>query len=1274
MNNFRSDLQKRRLHGEFGAMPSTLNGDRATSRHVNRALALSLGFGASLMFSTSAFAQCAAGATSVSCASDTATTDTAGSRLFEFDTSSDVVVTIGSGVELSGHGLAVRNIDGGVTASNQGAVTVDAGNIPSVGTDLPLEAESAALTLIGNGATLTGGGSVSNLGAGSGVYLGANGDGDILVNVTGDISAVTGHGLLAEVDTADGGSIDITTAGNVSTSSTGSAGLEAKSQSLNGNVTIVANGAIEAVTEAVGAAIQNASATGDVNITTNNLVTSEGVGIYAANAGSGDIIVEANDDVNANFYGVLADHNGSGNVTLNLLGDINSELGDGVHVEAADISGNIDVRAAAVTATGNGGTAIFVDSASEAGNISITTIGDLAGGENGVYAVLTNGNSTGNISIATEGSVSGEWGIFADTDGSGTISIDANDAITAMDGNSITAFSEGGAITITANGALVGTNGVVAENFGTGGVSVITNADINALPAGSAIVAVSGGGTVSVASAGAVSGGRGIAAESAGGDVTVSAAAVSASDGYAVYAMQSSADGVGNINVTLSDDISGVEGVRAENMGAGTNTINQTAGSSITTSNGHGILSTTTTGTATITVGDQITAGGAGMAGVRAASVLGAIDVNVQAAGNISADTGVDVSSISAPVTVTNAGTIMGTTAGVAGSSGLTGPLTVMNMGTISSANHAIDLSSNLGAMTINNASGAAISSTNTAIDLSASGNGSATITNAGTITGTALGLRTAMNGGTVIFNNNGIYNGRMTASGTNVAGSFFNNNAAGVANFTTGSSNFAGNLNNAGVINMGAGGGLFITGTANNTNRINMAGGNFFNTNGNFTNTGIFNAQNGSTKDTIAVGGNYIGGGQLWADFSDEPALTDVMNIAGTATGSTRVVMTKAGETHLLPGGFLPVVTVAGGSPSANAFVGDVFVDNGLIFERFAQNPNDANEFGILQEINPESLTLSSINLIAEAASVMLDEPMKPYITSRTDVADGLSQMGVWTRLGGGHADQSITTSVAGGDLALTSVDAVRTNYFTAQIGLDFAAVNVGGNWDLHFGVMGGWYSGRSHLAGGSSIKVETPFAGVYALASNGAFTLEGSARREWRNYKVVMPTLLGAGPQNVDGKSWAFAAHASYRLGGEIGLFATPFVGYQYADSDIDDIDIGGGAFYTSQGDKTKIGRAGVRVGYRFGDPSSATVEPFGGVSYLRNWSQKSDSAYGWDAPDTVFNTRAHTWKDVVRYTAGLDIRAKHSRVTGFVAANFDDDKQRDSTSVHAGLRINF
>lgn len=43
---------------------------------------------------------------------------------------------------------------------------------------------------------------------------------------------------------------------------------------------------------------------------------------------------------------------------------------------------------------------------------------------------------------------------------------------------------------------------------------------------------------------------------------------------------------------------------------------------------------------------------------------------------------------------------------------------------------------------------------------------------------------------------------------------------------------------------------------------------------------------------------------------------------------------------------------------------------------------------------------------------------------------------------------------------------------------------------------------------------------------------------------------------------------------------------------------------------------------------------------------------------------------WKDLVRYTVGVDVRVKHSRVISFVAANSDDNKQRDSASQPARL----
>ncbi len=685
-----------------------------------------------------------------------------------------------------------------------------------------------------------------------------------------------------------------------------------------------------------------------------------------------------------------------------------------------------------------------------------------------------------------------------------------------------------------------------------------------------------------------------------------------------------SPDATGDIVLATKGDVTAATGIYAAHSGTGNVDITQAADTAITASNGHGIWAASQMGNNVVNVvnvGGKIIASAPGFAGVAGQTTSGNLTVNVAATADIDPDYGIQLTTVDGALLVNQAGTVEGDIA---------------------------------------------------AISLNATGTGTATIINNGLITSVQDAVHGVLNGGAYNITNNNRLDGAVNVSGSNIAGSTLTNSAEGTANFGTLASHFSGNFVNAGITNIGAAGMVRFLGNGNNSNRINLAGNSQLRVDGNFTNSGVLNAANGVTSDRVIVGGNYVGGGRILADFNGSAMTADQMTIGGNASGVTTVEMNRIGPVTLLAGGFLPVVTVTGTAP-VDAFTGSI-LSNGFVQESFAQNPVNAQQYGVLQSVNPNGGVLAGISLIAEAASSALDEPMRPYITSRTDAADKSGHLSLWMRLGGGRTDQLVRTTVSGGPLLLSSSEDVRTKYYSAQIGLDYAMLNMGGGWNMHLGAMGGWYSGDSHFANGAQLKVEAPFAGGYVLIDNGGLAIEGSVRHEWRRYQAVMPSLLGDAPRDFDGRATAASVYASYRIGAGTGFSATPYVGFQYASAKIDALPIDADTRFETRNDKTKIGRAGIRLGYRFGDEANVTVEPFGGVSYMRNWSRGTDSQFQLSELAADFTARAETWRETVRYTAGLDICAHHSRVTGFVAANLDDSGRRDGKSLHAGLRYNF
>jgi outer membrane autotransporter protein len=138
--------------------------------------------------------------------------------------------------------------------------------------------------------------------------------------------------------------------------------------------------------------------------------------------------------------------------------------------------------------------------------------------------------------------------------------------------------------------------------------------------------------------------------------------------------------------------------------------------------------------------------------------------------------------------------------------------------------------------------------------------------------------------------------------------------------------------------------------------------------------------------------------------------------------------------------------------------------------------------------------------------------------------------------------------------------------------------------------------------------------------------------------------------------------------------GFGATPFVGFNYADSSIDSLQIDPLSVYIPGKDKTKVGEAGLRLSYRGGSDTGVVLEPFASASALKNWSNRDSAAFTFGVPVTNFALQTTTWDDAVRYSVGLVARAREGKVTGFVVGNINDGSGLHSVTVNAGVRFNF
>ncbi|WEK43376.1 MAG: hypothetical protein P0Y64_00515 [Candidatus Sphingomonas colombiensis] len=1174
----------------------------------------------------------------------------------------DISVTTGAVTALAagkdGIDVQTQSLTGNVTLVANG--DVKAGNAGLVGAVFPGGA-SGAISVTANGAIDarfgvdaenfgTGATSVTTVGpvtatTGNGIFALATGAG-VTVNA-GDVGSTGNTAIIARQTKAGAPGVITVAAGNVA----GTTGIEATNTGLGAtNVTTTGT-----VTGTLAEGI-NATGNGAMTIKVGNIVTGATAGLSLTTTG-GDINVSgAGGFVGGSGNAATIQNNGTGKVTVAIAGASSSASGEGVTVRDTAAGGDISVTTGAVTALAAGKDGIDVQTQSLTGNVTLVANGDVKAGNAGLVGAVFPGGASGAVSVTANGAIDARFGVDAENFGTGATSVTTVGPVTATTGNGIFALATGAGVTVNAGdvgstgntaiiarqtkagapgvitvaaGNVAGTTGIEATNTGLGATNVTTTATVTGTLAEGINATGNGSGNVTVTTGGNVSGAtNGIVAQSTDGLATIT---TNGNVSAASTGIVGNVRGAGSIVINANAGIATASGTgilaTLQGGGAGTIRVAQGAGSVIGASNGFGIRtdSGTSTGATTITVAGEVNASGAGNAGVRATSTSGNINVQVAATGKIDPDIGVDLATVDGALRVDNAGLITGTVSGVR---------------------------------------------------IASTGTGTGAINNSGTITGGTNAVQATVNNSGFTLTNTGTLNGAVNVTGSNVATSTMSNAAGSTMNFGSGSSNFSGSMSNAGVANIGAAGAVTILGGTTNSGRINLVGAGSFTTNGAMTSTGVINAQNNLTTNVITIAGNYVGGGQILIDYSTLTNSADRIIIGGSATGSTGVTINRVGAESFIAGGFIPVITVTAGA-APNAFSGNNVIRTGFVLESFGQSPTSNTEFGIIQTVNPASAALGALTYIAEAASALLDEPISPYITNRANPASNDKRFSLWMRGTSGHTTQRIDSTISGGGIASASTASVRTNHQSMQIGADLGILNVGGSaWNLNVGAMGGWYDGQAPIVDSGQLKVETPFAGGYIVAGNGVFMIEGTVRKEWRHFKIAMPTLFGSSSalQKTNGDATAASVRASYRIGGQTGFAATPFASFRYADTGIDPLQIDAISTYTPGNDKTSIGQAGLRLAYRAASESGTIIEPFVSAARLENWSRGNSSTFAFGAPVTSFSVDTVTWKNAMRYSAGIMANAAEGRVTGFLVGNLDDGSRLKSFAINAGVRFNF
>ncbi|MBR1214240.1 autotransporter domain-containing protein [Bradyrhizobium sp. JYMT SZCCT0180] len=829
------------------------------------------------------------------------------------------VTVINNGVfsSVSNYGLSIDTTGGStgtITATGTGTISGGFGGIYAA-------ADGVATVDITSAGAISGG-NVSN---GIGILAGSGG-GNVLV-ATG--STVSGFDAII-ANTSGTGTMTVTTGGAI----TGTSGVGISTVAVDGATTIDAGHDVTAGSVAI-RTFGNGSGLIDINHTAGTIAAGT-IGINAVQSGNGAIdISQTGGALNGTTWAVNASTTGSGNVTVSLTGGtvgnvsgnvINTSATTGTTTITSDVnltSTGRGISAASTTGTininGSGAISGLIHgveaTASGAGNINVTSSGAIVGGAaRGIHAQSTGGN----VLVATGSTVSGaDYGIVAFSNGSGS------GTVTVTTGGAVTGTSIVGILTSAVNG----TNSVNVGHDVTGGFNAIFSTGN-----GSGLIDINHtAGTIA-------SGTTGIFAQQTGTgtiDISQTGGALNGT-GYAVAAEM---QGGGNVIVSLTGGTVGNASGDVIGTIATTGTTTITSNVGLTSTGGHGISATSTTGTINIdgtgaisgqSNGVSASATGAGTVNVtNGGAIVGVTSMGVGAGswgGNVLVATGSTVSGgiigiravtiSSGTVTVTTGGAVTGTSFVGISTSAQNGTTSV-NVGhnvtggsngirSYSVGNGLIDINHTAGTIAAGLTGIEAVHDGSGTIDISQTGGALNGATNAVSAATTGSGnLIVSLTGGTVgNASGHAIQTSATTGSTTITSGVALTSTAQDGINATATSGNIA--ITNSSTVTgatnavSGSTSGAFnITNTGTLNGNVNVTGSNaastfansgFWNAgtgssqfSGSLNNTGTVNVQNGAAGQVITVAGNYSGNGAYRVDL-DAAGNADRMNIGGTA------------------------------------------------------------------------------------------------------------------------------------------------------------------------------------------------------------------------------------------------------------------------------------------------------------------------------------------------------------------------------------------------------
>jgi opacity protein-like surface antigen len=337
-------------------------------------------------------------------------------------------------------------------------------------------------------------------------------------------------------------------------------------------------------------------------------------------------------------------------------------------------------------------------------------------------------------------------------------------------------------------------------------------------------------------------------------------------------------------------------------------------------------------------------------------------------------------------------------------------------------------------------------------------------------------------------------------------------------------------------------------------------------------------------------------------------------------------------------------------------------------------------------------------------------------FVSAPGNPQPGQEGGGVWTRGVGGELTLNSSSTISGtvntpgfplftGSGGTTCATQFHDKFVGFQVGADIAKLNIGDGWNVHIGTTAGALQDSGNIVGGSpsggaggapivqtpfGTKSQSPFAGVYAVATKGNFFVDGLVRYDSYNVDLNSPGL-NIFDQKIDAHGFSVSGSIGYNYRvPDSKWFIEPSAGFLWSRTTVGALQVNtpffgfAGFSGTAQiNDITsEIGRVGLRVGTTV-EAGNVVLQPFVAASVWHEFAGAVTGTYTSCAnclfifgnPATVTGQMNTTGVGTFgQYSVGVSGQLVNTGWLGFVRVDYRDGDHLQSLSGTGGIRYQF